>query len=141
MSLIPAFKIGIWNAWFLALGYSIFLPLEPGTFWFNAGFAIFIVGLIFMATATINFIKTPVNQLITRGIYQFSRHPMYLAAFLICLGTGVAAISWLFIVLSLLMIICFHQEALVEERYCLDKYGSAYQEYMKKVPRWFEVPM
>jgi protein-S-isoprenylcysteine O-methyltransferase Ste14 len=187
MSLIPAFKIGIWNAWLfmsvfllqmipmlftekhirekshvpvearrnksdkyagitgnivwlLALAYSVFLPLQPGTYWFNIGLAVFIAGLIFLATATVNFITTPADQLITRGIYQLSRHPMYLATFLICLGTGIATISWLFIMLSLMMILCFNQEALIEERYCLDKYGSAYQEYMKRVPRWFNVP-
>ena len=75
-----------------------------------------------------------VQAKISKGIYQLSRHPMYLATFLICMGTGIAAISWLFILLSLIMILCFHQKALVEERSCLDKYGSASKGYMKRVP-------
>lgn len=187
MSLIPAFKIGIWNAWlfmsvfllqmiailflnkrirekshvpidarrnrfdryagiignfiwFLALGYSVFLPLQPGTIWFYVGLSIFVIGLILMVIATFDFITTPADLLITKGTYQLSRHPMYLATFFICLGSGIAAVSWLFIFFSAIMILCFRQEALIEERYCLDKYGSTYQEYMKSVPRWFGVP-
>ena len=186
MSLIPAFKMGLWNAWIFmsvfllqmlvmmfagkrirershipedarrsnfekyisiagnlvwlaALVYSVFLPLQPGTIWFYSGLLLFIVGMIIMTVATFNFINTPVDQLITKGIYQFSRHPMYLATFFICLGTGIAALSWLFILLSLIMIYCFHQEALIEEKYCLKNYSN-YREYMTRVPRWLGVP-
>ncbi len=186
MSLIPALKIGLWNAWLfmsafllqmlvmlfadkriwkkshvpinarqnkleryagilgnliwlLALGYSIFLPLQLGTIWFYVGLSVFIIGLLLMTIATLNFITTPADLLITKGLYQFSRHPMYLATFFICLGSGIAAASWLFIFFSIIIALCFHQEALIEERYCLDKYGSAYQEYMTSVPRWFGV--
>lgn len=182
MSLIPAFKIGIWNAWLfmsvfllqmiailfvdnrirgkshvpidargnrferyvgiignfiwlLAMGYSVFLPLQPGTIWFYVGLSIFIIGLILMVIATFNFITTPADLLITKGTYQLSRHPMYLATFFICLGSGIATVSWLFIFFSVIMILCFRQEALIEERYCLYKYGSTYQEYLNSVPR------
>lgn len=187
MSLIPAFKIGIWNAWIfmsvfllqmlaivfadkrirerthipidarrnkleryagimgnfiwlLAMVYSVFLPLQPGTTWFYVGLSFFIIGLILLVAATSNFMTTPPDQLITKGLYQFSRHPMYLASFFICLGSGIAAVSWLFILFSVMMALCFHQEALIEERYCLAKYGSVYQEYMNSVPRWVGVP-
>lgn len=186
MSLVPAFKIGIWNAWILmsvfilqmlaitfidkhawershipkeakrnkferyvgfianliwlsALGYSVFLPLQLGTTWFYIGLSVFIIGLTLMVIATINFIATPADQLITKGAYNFSRHPMYLATFFICLGSGIASVSWLFIFFSVIMAFCFRQEALIEERYCLDKYGSAYQKYLNSVPRWFGV--
>lgn len=182
MSLIPAFKTGIWNTWIFmsvfllqmlvmmfagkrirkrshvpedarrsnfekyisivgnlvwlaALVYSVFLPLQPGTLWFYSGLSLFIIGLLIMAIATFNFINTPVDKLITKGVYRFSRHPMYLATFFICLGAGIAAISWLFILLSLIMIYCFYQEALIEERYCLKNYSN-YREYMNKIPRW-----
>ena len=188
MSLIPAFKIGIWNAWIfmsvfiiqmlsimladkrirershvpievrrnklerytgivgniiwlLAMGYSVFLPLQPGTLWFYGGLSVFIIGLILMATATFSYIITPADQLIKKGVYQFSRHPMYLAIFFICLGSGIAAASWLFIFFSFILAFCFHQEALLEERYCLEKYGSDYQDYMNRVPRWLGVPI
>jgi protein-S-isoprenylcysteine O-methyltransferase Ste14 len=127
--------------WLLAMGYSVFLPLLPGTFWFYIGLAVFIIGLILMATATFNFITTPADQLIKKGVYQFSRHPMYLATFFICLGSGIAAVSWPFIFFSVILSFCLHQEALIEERYCLEKYGSDYHEYLNRVPRWFGIPV
>ena len=126
--------------WLLAMGYSVFLPLQLGTIWFYVGLSVFIVSLILMTIATFNFMMTPADLLITKGIYQFSRHPMYLAAFFICLGTGISALSWLFIFFSVIIALCFYQEAIIEERYCLDKYGSAYQEYLNSVPRWFGAP-
>jgi protein-S-isoprenylcysteine O-methyltransferase Ste14 len=186
MSLIPEFKIGIWNAWIFmsifllqmlvmifagkrirkrshvsqdarrdnfeknisiagnlvwlsALVYSVFLPFKTGTLWFYAGFLLFIIGLIIMTVATYDFITTPVDLMIKKGSYKFSRHPMYLATFFICLGAGIAALSWLFMLISLIMVYCFHQEALIEERYCLKKY-SDYREYMNRVPRWLGLP-
>ena len=125
--------------WLLAMGYSVFLPLQLGTLWFYAGLSVFAVGLAFLATATFNFIAAPANQLIQRGAYRLSRHPMYSAAFLICLGSGIAAASWLFVFLSMIMALCLYREALIEERYCLTKYGKAYQEYQSRTPRWIGV--
>ena len=187
MSLIPAFKIGMWNAWIfmsvflfqmlaimfvdkrvrershvpiearrnkieryvsiignliwlLAMGYSVFLPLQLGTIWFYIGLSVFIIGLTFMVIATVDFISTPIDRLIITGAYNFSRHPMYLATFFICLGSGIATISWLFILFSIIMALCFYQEALIEERYCLNRYDNAYQEYINRTPRWIGVP-
>lgn len=127
--------------WLLALFYSVFLPLLINTVWFYIGLSVFVPGLILMSIATFNFIVAPADQLITAGAYRFSRHPMYFATFLICLGAGIAALSWLFILLSIIMAFCFYQEALIEERYCLNKYGKDYQKYMMGTPGMFGIPM
>lgn len=126
--------------WLLALVYSVFLPLQLGTTWFYIGFSVFIIGLSLLGVATFNFIATPTDQLITKGGYNISRHPMYLATFFICLGSGIAAGSWLFIFFSIIMALCFFQEALIKERYCPDRYGNAYQEYINRTPRWIGIP-
>jgi len=125
--------------WLLALIYSVLLPLNLEDNWFYVGFTFFVIGAVFLAAATKSFMITPIDTLITRGVYQYSRHPMYLSTFLICLGTGIATTSWIFILLSLLIAICFRQEALLEERICLEQYGSDYREYMERVPRWLGI--
>jgi protein-S-isoprenylcysteine O-methyltransferase Ste14 len=126
--------------WLLALVYSVFLPLKLENNWFYLGFTVFVIGVMFLAAATLSFMTTPIDELITKGIYQFSRHPMYLSTFFVCLGTGIATMSWLFIFLSLLIAVCFRQEALVEERICLEQYGNEYRKYMDRVPRWLGIP-
>ena len=122
--------------WLIALGYSIFLPLLFGTNWFYIGFSIFIIGVLFLLVATINFINTPADQIIQKGVYKFSRHPMYLATFLICFGSGIATASLMFILLSLIIALCLNFEADLEERYCIIKYKELYNEYMNRVPKW-----
>lgn len=126
--------------WIMALGYSLFLPLQTGTFWFFAGLCVFIFGLTILILATVNFIATPPDQVIMKGVYRFSRHPMYLATFFICAGSGIASGSGLFVILSIIMALCFHREAVIEERYCLIRYGKNYQNYMSNTPRWIGIP-
>jgi protein-S-isoprenylcysteine O-methyltransferase Ste14 len=126
--------------WFIALGYSVFLPFQLGTAWFYIGLSVFALGLTLLAMATFSFIAAPSDQLITKGAYRFSRHPMYVATFFICLGSGIACASWLFLLLSIIMAFCLYQEALIEERFCWNRYGRAYQEYRSRSPRWMGAP-
>jgi protein-S-isoprenylcysteine O-methyltransferase Ste14 len=126
--------------WLIALVYSIFLPLRIGTIWFSVGFAVFLAGVLVLSWSTYNFMTTPLNEIIQKGIYKYSRHPMYLATFLICLGTGIATVSYLFILLSFFILICFHYEGILEEKCCLKQYGKLYKAYMEKVPRWIGIP-
>jgi len=188
MLLIPAFKIGVWNAWIfmiwpwvdmlavrlvgsdvyrrasglpsemktnqgyrvvsyvsmavdtMAVAYSIFLPLQLGTRWLYAGLSIFLLGLVVLAAATVNFATTPMDVPITRGIYHYSRHPLYLASLLIYLSVGIASASWVFLLVFFVQSVSIRIAAVGEERYCLDKYGDAYREYMNKTPRWLGLP-
>jgi len=187
MSLIPAFEIGVWNAWIfmiwpwvdtlavrlvgldvyrrasgqsemktghqyrvvsavsmgidtMAVAYSIFLPLKLGTIWFYAGLAIFLIGLVVLTTATVNFATTPMDVPITRGIYHYSRHPLYLASLLIYFSVGIASASWVFLLVFVVQSVSIRISAVGEERYCLEKYGEAYSEYIDKTPRWLGLP-
>ena len=126
--------------WLAALIYSAFLPLRLKTNWFPLGLSTFILGLICLGAATWSFMTAPSDAPITSGINRFTRHPMYLATFLTSLWTGMATASLLFILLSALMAGCFRQEALIEERICLEQYGDAYREYRERVPRWLGIP-
>ena len=126
--------------WLFSLGYSVFLPLLFGTIWFYIGFSVFIIGALVLLFATLKFMTTPFDRLIQEGVYKFSRHPMYLATILICLGTGIATASWIFILLSISLALCLRHEAFIEERYCLNKYKEEYREYLDRVQRWIGIP-
>ncbi len=187
MSLIPAFEIGVWNAWIfmiwpwidtlavrligldvyrrasgqpemktshryrvvssvsmvidtMAVAYSIFLPLQLSTIWFYVGLAIFLTGLVVLTTATVNFATTPMDVPITKGIYHYSRHPLYLASLLIYFSVGIASDSWVFLLFFVVQSVSIRIAAVGEERFCLEKYGEAYREYIDKTPRWLGLP-
>ncbi len=181
MSLIPAFEIGVWNAWilmlliflyillsmqifkdvgkriahgeeekkistfvalffFILLIYSIFLPLKLGTTWFYTGLSIYLLGLIILTIALANIAATPLGEPFTKGVYRYSRNPLSLGMLLTFLGVGVASASWLFLVLSAILMVITHFMVVIEERSCLNKFGNAYRKYMDRTPRWIGLP-
>jgi len=121
---------------FVALAYSIFLPLKVGTAWFYTGLSIFVTGTIILFIATYDFMTTPFDQVIQSGVYAFSRNPLYLSASLIYFGAGISTGSLIFIGLTIIITLSLHYEILLEEKYCLNLYQENYREYMKRVPRW-----
>jgi len=126
--------------WLLATIYSIFLPFKLGTAWFYSGLVVFLVGLVVLTIATINFATAPMEKPITDGVYRFSRHPLYFSLVIVYIGTSVATASWLFLLLGLANVFWIRVESLVEERYCLKRYGNEYQEYSNRTPRWIGIP-
>jgi protein-S-isoprenylcysteine O-methyltransferase Ste14 len=192
MSFMPAFEIGVWNAWiFLLVGlflhmvppmlasqfnkklnnkfseapadiylykneriisnislvlllllffYIIFLPLKLATPWFYTGIAIFLLAEIIYMITFFPWAATPAGKPVTTGIHRYSRHPMYLSLYLQLIGVGIATASWLFLLLTAVLMILFHNSVVPEERGCLEKYGDAYREYMERTPRWLGLP-
>ena len=126
--------------WLIAMIYSIFLPLKLNSNLFYMGLIVFAIGLIILIRATYDFITTKPNEIIQTGVYKISRHPMYLATFLIVLSVSLASFSWLFLVLSIIMMFFFQREALIEERYCQKIFGEAYKEYIRHTSRWIGFP-
>jgi protein-S-isoprenylcysteine O-methyltransferase Ste14 len=125
---------------FVLLAYSVFLPLKLGTVWFYAGFAIYLVGLVMFLTAIVNIATTPLGQPFTQGMYRYSRHPMFFSGPITFVGVSVASASWIFLLLSVVIMILQTSLAIAEERGCLETYGDEYQEYLKRTPRWIGIP-
>ena len=181
MSAIPAFEIGVWNAWILAIVlllpafipglilkgfnkkmgqgehygkietsinvlvivlmiFSIFLPLKLGTAWFYIGLFIYLLGLIILTITIMNVASTPLGKPFTKGVYRYSRNPGYLAQMIVFVGIGIASASWLYLLLSAILVVMTCLFIGSEERVTLDKLGDAYREYMNKTPRWIGIP-
>ena len=120
--------------------YSIFLPLQLGMIWFSIGLPIYLLGLILQTIAWVNVATSLADKPVTKGLYRHSRHPMYVTLPLIFIGTGIASASWLFLLLSIVLIITHFYNAIPEEHECLEVYGNAYREYMNRTPRWIGIP-
>ncbi|HEX79209.1 MAG TPA: isoprenylcysteine carboxylmethyltransferase family protein [Dehalococcoidia bacterium] len=120
--------------------YTVFLPLQLATPWFYTGLVIFLLAEIVYMITIFPWAATPVDKPVTTGIYRYSRHPIYLTLFFQLIGVGIATASWLFILLTVVFMILFHNSVAPEERGCLEKYGDAYREYMERTPRWIGLP-
>ena len=120
--------------------YSIFLPLKLNTAWFYAGLSTFLFGMVFTFIAGISLDATPTDRPATEGLYRISRNPIYLGCFLIYIGISIACASWLFLLLTAIWIILYEILITPEERWCLEKYGNAYREYMDRTPKWIGKP-
>ncbi|MDH5451443.1 MAG: isoprenylcysteine carboxylmethyltransferase family protein [Candidatus Bathyarchaeota archaeon] len=120
--------------------YGVFLPLKLCTTWFYVGLSIYLLGMIFLIMATLNFATTPLDKPVTKGAYHISRHPLSFAGFMTLTGMGIACISWIFLLLAVVFIILMNTLVIPEERWCLEKYGNAYREYMDRTPKWIGIP-
>jgi protein-S-isoprenylcysteine O-methyltransferase Ste14 len=124
----------------LAFIYSIFLPFKLGTAWFYAGLPICLLGLVLFTVAYLYFAAAPPGEPLTRGLHRFSRHPVYITQTLMFVGISIATASWVFLLFTILRTVASLLLAAPEERFCLEKYGGAYREYMERTPRWLGLP-
>ena len=125
---------------YIAFLYSIFLPFKLGTAWFYIGLFIFLLAIVVLITAGINFITTPIDRAVTKGIYGYSRHPLYLSNLLALIGIGIATASWIILLAAIIFLILTNIVVTSEERYCKEKYGNIYKEYLNRTPRWIGIP-
>lgn len=183
MPIIPAFELGVWNAWIFVLPmlllmiignklikkremaslseylsdfskkekilvavlmipilcsyfYSIFLPLKLGTILLYIGLVIYLLGIGIQIITWQHLATGSVERPVTKGIYRFSRNPMYIGDILIFISIAVACISWIFLIIVVLSIGANYLTVISEEHECLVKYGEEYQKYMDRTPRW-----
>jgi protein-S-isoprenylcysteine O-methyltransferase Ste14 len=90
--------------------------------------------------ASVSWATNPLDKPITTGVYSISRHPMDFGNIVAIVGTGIACASWVFLLLGIVGITLMNMSAVYEERFCLEKFGNAYQEYMNRTPRWIGIP-
>ncbi len=124
----------------LTLIYSLFVPLEEGTWWLYGGLAVSAVAIAMALAASLAFVRAPLDAPMTHGIYSISRHPMYVSMVAILLGVGLAATSWVFLLAAAIEWAAWVGAIPEEERAMVAKYGAAYEEYMEQTPRWLGIP-
>ncbi len=76
-------------------------------------------------------------SLVTSGVYQFSRNPMYVGMLLMLVGWGIYLGNIAsFIMLPVFILYMNRFQIMPEETFMAEKFGSAYQQYKKSVRRW-----
>ena len=119
------------------LVFIILTPIKINSSGFILGLVLYGFGLAGFVAALLTFKDTPLDRPVTKGLYQWSRHPQVVSSFLILLGICVAIGSWAALFLLVLSRLFQHFGILAEEKACLKKYGEPYRVYLGRVPRYF----
>jgi len=71
------------------------------------------------------------HQLITHGIYRYTRHPVYLGVIMAILGLPIFASSLYGLLIMLVLIPIFLYRIGMEERLLTEEFGDAYRDYQE----------
>ena len=113
--------------------------------WNLLGLLPLILGIVINILADREFHKTDTtvkpfeesSALITNGVYQFSRHPMYLGMALVLVGVAMLLGSLTPFVFIPFFVLLFNEIFIkVEEQMMKRQFGDAWNKYAKKVRRW-----
>ncbi|MFW9768412.1 MAG: methyltransferase family protein [Candidatus Thorarchaeota archaeon] len=78
------------------------------------------------------------HQLLTEGIYNHIRHPLYAGGMIGRIGLGLSFRGYLGTILYILIyFLIFRKRMEIEEQSLLSEFGEEYEEYMKRTKRFF----
>lgn len=81
--------------------------------------------------------KPYAEGLVTEGMFNHCRNPLYVGNIFMLLGMGILANSLLYIVVIIPVFLFIYQSiVLAEEDFLRKKFGGGFDEYCKKVNRW-----
>ena len=126
LTFLPPFGVTSWSLWLGAL-----LAIIGAIIVFRA------IGQ-FRAAGTAVEPGRPVTDIVTTGLYRFSRNPMYLGC--LAFHTGLclmAGLEWGVLSMPLVFLAFDRLAVLPEEAYLTQKFGGAYTRYRVTTRRWF----
>ena len=102
-----------------------------------SGLIIFLLALIsFGKSWRIGIDENNSNELVTNGMFKYSRNPIFLFMDLYFIGIMLIYPNIVFILLALFTIIGIHLQILREEEFLAKKFGKKYIEYKNKTRRY-----
>ncbi len=113
-----------------------FLTVRTDSIFFPIGLSVYVLGIALYAISVVHFAKPQRSGMNVGGLYRVSRNPMYVAYFVCFLGCAILTRSLALLVLLLVFQVSAHFIILSEERWCLKKFGDAYEAYRHRVRRY-----
>ncbi len=145
--------LGFWSTTFLVLA---FVPVENLLFhawwdnrqleaitWIGVGLAVASQVIIWDAIITmgkswrIGIDETKPGDLVTQGIFKFSRNPIFLGLDMVMVAAFLVQPDLFFGIFAIATVILIHFQIRAEEKHLDGIYGSKYHEYMNRTPRYF----
>ena len=106
-----------------------------------AGWIILAFGIIFLLWSSKSRKKGHVEggigreSLVESGMYAFVRHPEFLGHILIIFALVIISQHWISLIIGAILIVLLCFAMIEEEKRNIEKFGNAYMDYMKRVPR------
>ncbi len=139
--------VGLWT-WLAILvqRYDVLVEFSFPTFVVPIGGLVGTAGTVLVVICISHFVisgqgtPAPIDaprNLVVGGPFRYVRNPMYIGAFTVILGAGLAFRSPSILLLSAFFILLAHCFVLVyEEPVLKSKFGASYLDYLSNVPRW-----
>jgi protein-S-isoprenylcysteine O-methyltransferase Ste14 len=119
--------------------------IETGIFAYLA-FPLWLIGGVILLWSFWNFLNEgrgtpapidPPKELVAAGFYRYVRNPMYVGILAMLLGYFLWFGYWNLLLYAIIVFIAFHTfVAYYEEPTLKRKFGTAYEDYCRQVPRW-----
>ena len=99
-------------------------------------FRLFVIGFAYIQRGGKNR-QVYADKLVVAGLYAHTRNPMYVGNFLIACGLGIFYGSpWMYLFVIPFFTWVYLAITAAEEQYLLGRFGSDYEDYLAKVPRF-----
>ncbi len=128
---------GVQQFWPISIGSS------SGIKYLGLGIVMFGIGIVILVGRSFKSAKTniepwkPTTNIISTGIFAYSRNPIYAAFCLVPIGIGVFLNSfWILISFIPSAVLVYTIAIRKEEVYLEKKFGEEYKHYKNKVRRW-----
>jgi protein-S-isoprenylcysteine O-methyltransferase Ste14 len=141
--LVPG-TVTAWLPYYLLTSSGELTAPEPGARWL--GLVPMVIGVSGYLWCAWEFTFTgkgtpgpwdPPRQLVARGLYRFTRNPMYVAVAAVLSGETLFFGSHVLLVYTLGVVLMFHVRVVFFEEPTLRRtFGAAYDDYCRSVPRW-----
>ena len=112
--------------------YTVIKLLGKG----KGGYSYAILTLLVLAAFYGVYFAKDKTELVTTGIYRFSRNPAFLGFDLMYVGVLLLYGNLLTLGFSVFAIVMLHLQILQEERCLVNTFGTPYQEYCRHVSRY-----
>jgi protein-S-isoprenylcysteine O-methyltransferase Ste14 len=141
----PSYPRGNWRRAILLVGriaavsycgLMVVTPMRVGSRLLIAGLAVCALGYALVIVALAEYRRAPADRPVERGVCRFSRNPQWIGLVLVFVGIAIAVGGWLHLILTVVLVVAYHFQILLEEQSCLGLYGEEYRAYLARVPRY-----
>ena len=114
----------------------VFIPIKYSLPFFWVGVVLFIIGYFTYVLSLINYATSNPKKPVIKGMYKISKNPQQITTMIMWIGIGFMTSCFLIIAICILQLFTIYPTFLTQEKYCLNKYGKEYADYIEKIPRY-----